>query len=748
MSNMARTRRLWSGVLVGQLLLGLLCSEAAGFWEDEDGRVTGLPPGFDARAHADPYRGPHPSQLKRPAETFRFPIRVGEVGPDEALFAGPKQYPFICDTEASGLGQPLVDNLAGIGTRVDQEADREKELPEAHGYSKDCLAPTKAWYYYKPRGKDRFSRWNDKVRDAERITVNGVRIPFVVRVEMGTINRFIYVLVALRGAHESLATPTADRWNGRLIYQFYGGVGIGHRQGRANLKRVIADREKQLAQGYAVIASTGTTTANHYNMWLIEDTALRVKRQFAALYGEPEYTVGVGGSGGAIQQYLLAQNHPGLLDAGVAQYAYPDMITQTVPIFDCELLEYYFDVTDGGNAQWARAENRSIIEGLNANNDYSASGGVFKIQATTRLSYLARGEWRPSLEGQTECAVAWRGLTPLVLNPLFTNFENRLSESVFKQGLWSYYEDLKQFFGTDKQGYARVPWDNVGVQYGLRALQAGRIGPEQFLRLNARVGSWKAPSEMQPERFWLVDGGGSDLRDFSPWSAHNMNLAGVAAAPRFEGDRLAMEAAYRSGQVFLGQLDMPVIDVRHYLEPDLDMHHESASFSTRERILAAGGSVGNQSIWVSDSHYDPTPEAFAAIDSWWRAKQAEPERSWAELRPSSASDRCFDREGKVMASGEHVWDGDWNGHLAGACTRVYPMFANSRMVAGESIAGDRFKCALQPVAEAIDSGVYAPVDMHPYRARLEQIFPQGVCDYRQGDVARPADLLQRDVVTR
>ena len=70
------------------------------------------------------------------------------------------------------------------------------------------------------------------------------------------------MLVALRGAHESLAAPGADRWNRRLIYQFYGGVGIGHRQGRANVKRVIADREKQLAQGYAVIASTGRPNLN------------------------------------------------------------------------------------------------------------------------------------------------------------------------------------------------------------------------------------------------------------------------------------------------------------------------------------------------------------------------------------------------------------------------------------------------------------------------------------------------------
>jgi hypothetical protein len=41
----------------------------------------------------------------------------------------------------------------------------------------------------------------------------------------------------------------------------------------------------------------------------------------------PYYTVGVGGSGGAIQQYVFGQNHPGLLDAAIPQYSYSDMIT-------------------------------------------------------------------------------------------------------------------------------------------------------------------------------------------------------------------------------------------------------------------------------------------------------------------------------------------------------------------------------------------------------------------------------------
>jgi hypothetical protein len=33
-----------------------------------------------------------------------------EVGPGGPIFSGPQQYPFVCRTEQSNLGQPLVDN--------------------------------------------------------------------------------------------------------------------------------------------------------------------------------------------------------------------------------------------------------------------------------------------------------------------------------------------------------------------------------------------------------------------------------------------------------------------------------------------------------------------------------------------------------------------------------------------------------------------------------------------------------------
>ena len=62
------------------------------------------------------------------------------------------------------------------------------------------------------------------------------------------------------------------------------------------------------SEGYAVAHSTGTVTGTHYNLNLSEETMMMVKDQFIKRYGTPEYTVGVGGSGGGIQQYAIGQS--------------------------------------------------------------------------------------------------------------------------------------------------------------------------------------------------------------------------------------------------------------------------------------------------------------------------------------------------------------------------------------------------------------------------------------------------------
>ena len=64
---------------------------------------------------------------------------------------------------------------------------------------------------------------------------------------------------------------------------------------------------------------------------------------------------------------------------------------------------------------------------------------------------------------------------------------------------------------------------------------------------------------------------------------------GTTPAPRREGDLLAMNAAYNKGLYFDGNIDIPLIDWRHYLEEELDMHNSHQSFASRQRMLDRDG---------------------------------------------------------------------------------------------------------------------------------------------------------------
>jgi hypothetical protein len=101
-------------------------------------------------------------------------------------------------------------------------------------------------------------------------------------------------------------------------------------------------------------------------------------------------------------------------------------------------------------------------------------------------------------------------------------------------------------------------------------------------------------------------------------------------------------------------------------------------------------------------------------------------------------DRCFTTPGQEIAAGDGVWNGILDAAPAGPCTQAFPIHRSSRIVAGGPIEGGIFKCGLQSVDAAIGAGVYgAWVPSAVQKARLEQIFPDGVCDWSQGDVGRP-----------
>jgi hypothetical protein len=394
---------------------------------------------------------------------------------------------------------------------------------------------------------------------------------------------------------------------------------------------------------------------------------------------------------------------------------------------------------------------RQAIMGLNASNfpkNFSSGeiaqwNGLYALYSLFGYQVQDRDPASPG-PALTECRAAWFGLTPLVMNPTFTDVDDldKLAQGV--AGVeWTHWGDLVNIYGVGADGFARVPWDNVGVQYGLEALRSGVITPEEFLHLNATVGGWKPSSQMVIEGFPFV--GPPSPANFDPWSARQMNLSpddGVAPAPRTQGNIEAMHAAYESGMVFDGDIDIPVIDWRHYLEDELNMHHSHQSFATRQRMLDFDGDAGNQVIWFTDARpavaFDQTPLAFEVIDEWMANIAAHPERTVAANRPARAVDSCFDTSGQLIASGSGVWAGVLDDAPDGACTQRFAIYSSSRRVAGGPFRGGVFKCQLQSVADAIAAGIYgAWVPDAAAQARLEAIFPTGVCDWTRPDAGRP-----------
>lgn len=226
------------------------------------------------------------------------------------IFTGPQQQPFICRTEESGLGQPLVDNHDGIGHPVFDRA-----TGRLIGHSRYCAIETRfAYFYFNGSGFLPFDPARDfdtPPADLQTTPVNGVQRPFVVRVEIGTINRFIYTIAMLAPYREGAGDPRQFNnaaWNEKLVYWLRGGAGNGQQQGLAlwSNNRLGSFEcllfPAMLAQGYAIASSSGNETGMHDNPRLAEETALMIKEHFIEQYGKPRYTIGLGGSGGPARQ--------------------------------------------------------------------------------------------------------------------------------------------------------------------------------------------------------------------------------------------------------------------------------------------------------------------------------------------------------------------------------------------------------------------------------------------------------------
>ena len=218
--------------------------------------------------------------------------------------------------------------------------------------------------------------------------------------------------------------------------------------------------------------------------------------------------------------------------------------------------------------------------------------------------------------------------------------------------------------------------------------------------------------------------------------------AGRAARGEPGGDERRLPV----GMVFRGKLDIPVIDWRHYLEQQLNMHNSHQSFASRQRLLNYDGDASNQLIWFTDARpagpaSDPTPQALLVLDRWIKNIEANPGRSVGENKPADAKDSCFATNGTLIASGDDVWNGILDDKPAGACTQAFPTFGRrgSSPAARSRAASSNAPCSRSRVRSR--TGSTARGRRRRRRStRLTAIFPSGVCDYSKPDQMLPPEL--------
>jgi hypothetical protein len=237
----------------------------------------------------------------------------------------------------------------------------------------------------------------------------------------------------------------------------------------------------------------------------------------------------------------------------------------------------------------------------------------------------------------------------------------------------------------------------VGVQYGLRALESGKITAEQFVDLNQKVGGVDIDWNFQPQR---------------------------SAA-----DRQALDAAYRAGLVAHGRelAKVPTIDIRG--QDNYEIHADFHTYVMRARLDRANGHHDNHVIFTGFRPQvgDPTSfdRAFVLVDKWLgRIEADESDRSLEgkvrRNRPAAAVDTCW-------FEGRPVTD-------QAICRAAFPYFGDPRIAAGGPLADDILKCRLKPLRRE-DYEVSFSDDQF---ARLHDAFPTGVCDpTRPGVGQRP-----------
>lgn len=592
------------------------------------------------------------------------------------IFSGEQQSPYFClrDLAADGEGQKRRFAI-GNGEYLDDSAS-----------DSDCSLPTRFDYVYQSTDTDAgfkpLQNLADRPQDLAFTTTNeGMEVPFIVRLETGTINRAIYQFAILHdpAAGEPSALAPSPQWNGRLIYTFGGGCEAGYFQGNTT-GGVL--REDMLGKGYAVASSTLNVNAQGgCNDVLSAETTMMVKEHFIESYGDPRYTIGNGGSGGAMQQLLIAGAYPGILDGVMPSLTFADAVSYFTDAQECASLlrNYVNDPTKG------------------LSDETKAALGGWSMWSVCEQSL---GD-RPKRVGPDDCPAQ---IPESARYHPITNPEGARC---------SIYDGMRNVFGEKdypevetQREFAKSPHDNVGVQYGLLALNAGEIDKELFLDLNEKIGGWDIDVNSRTQRTVADDD--------------------------------ALRIAYETGRVTSGGAGLsqvPILDDRVYLDDIGNFHASVYSFVTRARLERDNGHAGNFITRRHGREHNIDGDNLALMDQWLANIQADTS-SLATLdkivraKPADLQNDCVAPNGERIVDDpnfdmENIFD-----NTAGACNSLYPPHAGMRLVAGGPLSNDILKCQLKPIDYADYSVSFSDIE----KQRLEAIFPTGVCDWSKPGV--------------
>jgi hypothetical protein len=496
-------------------------------------------------------------------------------------------------------------------------------------------------------------------------TTDGATVPFVVRIETGYQDRDQYKLATLFDPSRPWEPWAPQKgWNRRIVFTHGGSCGTDRKSGAAP---DVFDQEL-LGKGFLVASTALNNLGHNCNPVIIAESELMARERIIEQYGPVRATLGTGCSGGSIAQLMLAHAYPGFYDGITVQCTFADLFTTGKHAIAGHLFKRFFSLPPVDGGQLFTPADQALVSGS-------------PLAATDDL--LFDTAFWPYIDGSKGCG----GLGPEVARWSPQN------TSGVRCGVLDHNVGV---FGRGANGYAAVPFDNVGVQFGLKALQAGTLSPAKFVELNARIG-----------------GLDTTTLDYAPGR--------VAADPK------ALATAYRTGYMAVGNtLDQtPILEGRGPNETTA--HATYPTLALNARLDKQFGTHANHVVWQGPvpllGSADFADRMVLAMDRWVAAIQKDRRkvakgRKVRDAKPDDIVDHC------ELADGTNI-----PGLTCPVAVRFYDSPSES---AGESRRNDILKCRLKPLRRGDYSVTFTDAEF----ASLQATFPSGVCDWGKPGVGQ------------